>query len=350
MPREDEMAVPQKASSVAGIKVPEKQTDEPVDGDNVKCYVNGRQAEVKDKWEFINEVANSIPEFNNYMGSCAGAGSGDFHMYRAFRRKEAFRLNAMRRDDFREKKEKQWQQQHDAVQNNHEDEVNKKRDKRKAKQARQKAGKKAKLDEEKATKAAARGDDLTKQPAAGEQDEPQGQDVADQIAENSTAGTIDFTTRSMNVNAAVDKAHEGLTFTQLCELPPSALQGLASWADVTCSKLRIRNIKQLGTWKYHLWARAIAELAERETDGGREEASTLNMNCGLDKEHENKSLKEIVELPPSALQGLAEHSDADLAKLRVKTVKQLGDWKYARWAAAIVACAALENEDINKSS
>ena len=72
-----------------------------------------------DKWEFINEVANSIPEFNNYMGSCAGAGvyiagfglmlmvsdcasgSGDFHMYRAWRRKENFRLAAMRRDENR---------------------------------------------------------------------------------------------------------------------------------------------------------------------------------------------------------------------------------------------------------
>ena len=59
--------------------------------DEVKCYINGAtvcrarrlscsspswcaQAEVQDKWDFINEVANSIPEFNNYMGSCAGAG------------------------------------------------------------------------------------------------------------------------------------------------------------------------------------------------------------------------------------------------------------------------------------
>jgi len=102
MPRTDEMEVLQKASSVEGIKVPEKKLDEAglKDG-QVMCYVNGQQAEVKDKWDFINEVANSIPEFNNYMGSCAGAGSGDFHMYRAFRRKERFRLNAMKRDEIR---------------------------------------------------------------------------------------------------------------------------------------------------------------------------------------------------------------------------------------------------------
>merc|ERR1712159_503966 len=116
------------------------------DKDQVKCYINGAQAENMDKWEFINEVANSIPEFNNYMGSCAGAGSGDFHMYRAWRRKENFRLAAMRRDENREKADKEWRDQKDAVLKEHEDKVNKKRDKRKAKQARQKAGKKARLE------------------------------------------------------------------------------------------------------------------------------------------------------------------------------------------------------------
>jgi len=345
MPRTDEMEVLQKASSVEGIKVPEKKLDEAglKDG-QVMCYVNGQQAEVKDKWDFINEVANSIPEFNNYMGSCAGAGSGDFHMYRAFRRKERFRLNAMKRDEIREKKDKDYTDQRNAVQNHHEETVNKKRDKRKAKQARQKAGKKAKIDEAKAAKGEG---DASKPDSSGGQSKSQEESAVEQAA---PSVAINFDLRSMNVNAAVDKAHEGLTFTQLCELPPSALQGLAGWADVTCSKLRIRNIKQLGTWKYYLWARAMTELAASESEDGREAASGLNMNQGLDKDHESKSLKQIVALPPSALQGLAEHSDADLAKLRVKTIQELGEWKYARWAAAIVACAALENVDMNKSA
>ena len=44
MPRTDEMEVLQKASSVEGIKVPEKKLDEAglKDG-QVMCYVNGQQ-------------------------------------------------------------------------------------------------------------------------------------------------------------------------------------------------------------------------------------------------------------------------------------------------------------------
>jgi len=78
-----------------------------------------------DKWDFIQAVANAPVGFNNYSGSCAGAGtdidcdgdsadkhspradgvvrccvagSGDFHMYRQWRRKEFSRLAQMDRD------------------------------------------------------------------------------------------------------------------------------------------------------------------------------------------------------------------------------------------------------------
>ena len=48
-------------------------------------------------------------------------------------------------------------------------------------------------------------------------------------------------------------------------------------------------------------ADGLHELAEH-----RAAASSLNVNLALDKAHEGKTLKEIVELPPSALQGVAE--------------------------------------------
>ena len=101
-----------------------------------------------------------------------------------------------------------------------------------------------------------------------------------------------------------------------------------------------------GTWKYFIWAQAMSELASTELDGKREDDSGMNLNKGLDKAHETKSLAEIVTLPPSALQGIAEHSDTELGSLHIKTIDALGKWKYARWAAALVTAAELESEDI----
>lgn len=68
----------------------------------------------------------------------------------------------------------------------------------------------------------------------------------------------------------------------------------------------------------------------------------FNLNKALDKAHETKSLKEIVDLPPSALQGLAEHSDETLNALNITSVKDLGAWKYYKAAKAIAALAAVE--------
>ena len=43
----------------------------------------------------------------------------------------------------------------------------------------------------------------------------------------------------------------------------------------------------------------------------------------LDKKHECKSLKEIIELPLSALQGLDHQADAVFEKLKIRSIKQL---------------------------
>jgi len=72
------------------------------------------------------------------------------------------------------------------------------------------------------------------------------------------------------------------------------------------------------------------------------EGYTLNFSKALDKEHEGKPLKEIITLPPSALQGLADHSNEMWAAFRVKSIKDLGGWKFYQVAKAITALAAVE--------
>lgn len=128
----------------------------------------------------------------------------------------------------------------------------------------------------------------------------------------------------MNIDDIVDKAFEGKTFTEIADAPISALQGLADWTDDVGKKLHIPTIKKLGTWKYFLWSRAFVTLSKYEIPDHRVAGSLLNCNKALDKDHEGKTIKEILALPPSALSGIAEHSDADLAKFKVKTIEDLG--------------------------
>jgi hypothetical protein len=69
----------------------------------------------------------------------------------------------------------------------------------------------------------------------------------------------------------------------------------------------------------------------------------MNINKAVDKAYEGKSLKEIVDSPVDALQGVSE-GDAKLLleAFNVKTVGDLADLKYVKWAQAIVNLADTE--------
>ncbi len=71
----------------------------------------------------------------------------------------------------------------------------------------------------------------------------------------------------------------------------------------------------------------------------------MNINFALDKAYETKPLKELVDAPVAALQGVSE-GDAELLKkaFNVKTIKDLANLKYVRWAQAIVTLAETEEK------
>lgn len=153
-------------------------------------------------------------------------------------------------------------------------------------------------------------------------------------------------TMTMNINAIVSKSSETKSFQELTASPLSTLIGLAHWTDDVSAQLKINTIGGLGKWKYFLWARALVALAAKEVPGHRDEDSKLNANKALDAAHENKSFHEILALPPSALQGLAEKHDELLEAFHIKTIQDLGTWKYGTLANAIVTLAELETEDV----
>ncbi|KAI8614313.1 hypothetical protein BC830DRAFT_1257435 [Chytriomyces sp. MP71] len=67
----------------------------------------------------------------NVQGSSAGAGSGEFHVYRALRRKEMARLKAMDAKDRREKETQEYHEKIQVARQAEEEKTAKKREKRK---------------------------------------------------------------------------------------------------------------------------------------------------------------------------------------------------------------------------
>jgi predicted flap endonuclease-1-like 5' DNA nuclease len=63
----------------------------------------------------------------------------------------------------------------------------------------------------------------------------------------------------------------------------------------------------------------------------------------VDKAWEEKTAAEILAAPPSALEGLTEKHDEVLKGLGITTIADLGKWKYATRAAALLALADLDN-------
>lgn len=152
---------------------------------------------------------------------------------------------------------------------------------------------------------------------------------------------------ALNINNAVDKEYEGCSLHELCSAPITAIQGIGPKGTEAMHKLKIKTIKQLGTYKFYKMAKAITILSKTEIAGEREELSILNINSAMDKAHETKSLVDITKLPPSALQGLAGWVDEEFKVLRISTIEQLGEWKFAQWAESIIELAAYENKDMS---
>lgn len=71
----------------------------------------------------------------------------------------------------------------------------------------------------------------------------------------------------------------------------------------------------------------------------------MNINNAVDKDYEDKSLTDLADAPIAALQGVSDRQAKLLQDaFRIKTIRQLANLKYVRWAQAIVALASTEED------
>jgi len=69
----------------------------------------------------------------------------------------------------------------------------------------------------------------------------------------------------------------------------------------------------------------------------------MNINNALVKEYESKPLKELVNAPVDALQGVSANDAKLLAEaFNVKTIGDLANLKYVKWAKAIATLSDTE--------
>lgn len=146
----------------------------------------------------------------------------------------------------------------------------------------------------------------------------------------------------LNVAKALIKSEVRTSFAEVATKPVTALQGIGPKHAEDLQSLGINTIDQLASYKFFHLARAIDTLGDTEEPDGRLDGAMLNIDKGVDKAYEHMYLKDILDAPVSALQGISEEKGDVWKQLGCKSVKDLASYKYSKWAEAIVTAAKFE--------
>jgi len=148
----------------------------------------------------------------------------------------------------------------------------------------------------------------------------------------------------MNINRTLVQAHRGTPLRKVVDLPVTVLKGInEEQARVLLHDFKVKTVRDLANWRFHQIARSIDALADVEEKDGRLETSLQNINDAVDKKFEKRSLNTIMEQKAEVVQGIGKYLQELLNKvLGIITMKDLSNYKPAKYAAALVALADYE--------
>jgi len=148
----------------------------------------------------------------------------------------------------------------------------------------------------------------------------------------------------MNVNGALVETHQGTPLRNLVNLPVTVLKGISEkQAKVLSADFKVRTVRDLANWKFYVIAKSMQALAEVEEKNGRQDTSLQNVNDALDQEFEKQSITTIMEQKVDVLQGVGKVFQGRMSKkIGITTMKELANFKPAKFAAALIVLADYE--------
>jgi len=202
-----------------------------------------------------------------------------------------------------------------------------------------KVGEKPKDSEVKANVVKPKKSESNDKPMAKDDKNPKGLEMSEQVTNQKLQeGYV------MNVNGALVAAHQGTPLRDVVNLPTTVLQGISEkQAKVLSEDFKVKTLRDLANWKFYLIAKSMQALAEVEERGGRQDTSLQNINDAVDKQFEKKSITTIMEQRTEVLQGVGKFLQAQMSKkIGITTMKELANFKPAKYAEALVALADYE--------
>eukprot|EP00929_Paragymnodinium_shiwhaense_P015471 TRINITY_DN123565_c0_g1_i1.p1 TRINITY_DN123565_c0_g1~~TRINITY_DN123565_c0_g1_i1.p1 ORF type:complete len:380 (+),score=62.87 TRINITY_DN123565_c0_g1_i1:41-1141(+) len=153
---------------------------------------------------------------------------------------------------------------------------------------------------------------------------------------------------TLNLNMALIKEYEPEPLKTIVKSPIHCLQGLGQRKSGILRTVGLKTVQDLAQWKYARWSESLCVLAPTAEEGYRDlsqHRGKMNINKALKKAWESYSFADLLDEPLTAFEGLTERHLKSLAPLGLRTVKDLGEWKFYKWAKAICNLAEVESVD-----